>query len=514
MVIRNRQWFPERRQAGVCLHLTSLPGSGGIGEIGEAAFQFIDALEQMNLGFWQFLPTGPTGFGNSPYQSLSTFAGNEMLIDMTGLVRLGLLTGEEIQPLTRLPESRVNYGALIPVKSALLGLAADRFAERASSQLKSQFDLFQDQHDDPWLHDYALFRVLKSRHGEKEWLRWPARYRCHDENALRQLESQAWDQLLQVKTIQFLFCRQWQEMQQYATDKGVVLFGDMPIYVALDSADAWASRDLLRLDKNDRPELVAGVPPDYFSENGQLWGNPVYDWDAHAAVNYTWWISRFRRALQMTELVRVDHFRGFESFFAIARTAKTARNGEWRKGPGDALFDALYGALGELPIVAEDLGVITPEVDALRDRYKIPGMKVLQFEVLRKDFDIINIPDNCVCYTGTHDNDTIAGWYRGNPGGDDDPSAVRRTRRLIRDHCNGRAATIYHDMIRLAFSSNARLAITPLQDFLGLGSAARLNTPGTATLNWCWRTSQKVFDSDFHENVARLVEDSGRSGIR
>jgi len=288
----------------------------------------------------------------------------------------------------------------------------------------------------------------------------------------------------------------------------------MPIYVAQDSADAWASPDLLLLDENGNPELVAGVPPDYFSADGQLWGNPVYDWDAHAAGEYTWWLSRLRHSLHMSDLVRVDHFRGFESFFAVQRNAKTARNGEWHKGPGNALFDALENSLGKLPIVAEDLGIITPEVDALRHRYRIPGMKVLQFEVLRKDFDISDIEDNCVCYTGTHDNDTTAGWYRGNPGGDADSSKIRQTRKLIRDNCNGRARTIHHDMIRLAFSSEARLAIAPLQDFLGLGSAARLNTPGTGAANWCWRASEKVFDSALHESVATLVDDSNRGSLR
>ena len=514
MVVRDRQWFSERRRAGVCLHITSLPGSGGIGEIGQAAFRFIDALSQMNLACWQFLPTGPTGFGNSPYQSLSTFAGNEMLIDMTGLVRSGLLAADEIKTLAGLPATKVDYSALIPKKSALLELAADRFVERTPGRLKTEFALFQEEHNDTWLHDYALFRVLKSMSGEKEWMRWPARYRSRDEKALRQLEDRARDLILRIKVIQFLFYSQWRQIQQYASDKGVLLFGDMPIYVAQDSADAWASPDLLLLDENGNPELVAGVPPDYFSADGQLWGNPVYDWDAHAAGEYTWWLSRLRHSLHMSDLVRVDHFRGFESFFAVQRNAKTARNGEWHKGPGNALFDALENSFGKLPIVAEDLGIITPEVDALRHRYRIPGMKVLQFEVLRKDFDISDIEDNCVCYTGTHDNDTTAGWYRGNPGGDADSSKIRQTRKLIRDNCNGRAMTIHHDMIRLAFSSEARLAIAPLQDFLGLGSAARLNTPGTGAANWCWRASEKVFDSALHESVASLVDDSNRGSLR
>lgn len=502
--------FTRHRRAGVCLHLTSLPGNYGIGEIGDAAFRFIDTMSDMNLGVWQFLPIGPTGFGNSPYQSLSTFAGNEMLIDVGGLVKTGLLARKELTPLTGLPSAMADFEQLIPKKTALIRLAAKRFSERANADLQSGFDRFQDRHNSNWLHDYALFRVLKSRHGEEEWLRWPARFRSRDVKAIQKLERDEASLLQLVKIEQFLFYDQWQKLQQYAHEKGILLFGDMPIYVALDSADAWASPELLRLDKNGRPELVAGVPPDYFSEDGQLWGNPVYDWDAHAAENYRWWISRLRHSMQIADLVRIDHFRGFESFFAIERNALTARAGEWHKGPGDALFTALRKSLGDISIVAEDLGVITPEVDSLRSRHNIPGMKVLQFEVLRNDFNITGIGENCVCYTGTHDNDTTAGWYRANPGGAVSTQEVSKTRKMIRDACRGRAASIHLDMVRLAFGSAARMAIAPLQDYLGLGSEARLNTPGTAENNWRWRLGFKQIDAALVESVAGMVDESDR----
>jgi len=505
--------FMQERRGGVCLHLTSLPGKYGIGEIGDAAFKFIDTLNDMNLGVWQFLPAGPTGFGNSPYQSLSTFAGNEMLIDLAGLVRAALLTAPEIQALNVLPVTEVDFEQLVPKKTALIQLAAKRFMKSAAADLKSEFDQFRDCHDRRWLHEYALFRVLKSRHAERQWLLWPEGFRDHDTAALRKFEARSGRALLEVKIVQFLFFHQWRKLQQYASEKGVLLFGDMPIYIALDSADAWARRQLLQVDEDGRPKLVAGVPPDYFSRDGQLWGNPVYDWDFHAAEKYRWWTGRIQHSLQIADLVRIDHFRGFESYFAIKPDADTARDGEWLKGPGDAIFHAFRDALGDISIVAEDLGLITPEVDALRRRQHLPGMKVLQFEVLRNDFDIMSIEEDCVCYTGTHDNDTTAGWYRAKPAGAANRKEISQVRRKIRDACDGRPATIHRDMIRLAFASRARLAIAPLQDFLGLGSEARMNTPGTIGNNWRWRVREDSLDDALTESVARLVDESQRKTL-
>ena len=506
----SRETLPRERSAGVCLHLTSLPGRYGIGEIGDAALGFVDTIVGMGLNVWQFLPTGPTAYGDSPYQPLSTFAGNELLIDLGAIVRAGLLASNEADSLLALPADTVDYGALIPLKKALLKRATGRFHAQANAGVKADFDAFLEDNDADWLHDYALFRLLKTRHAERPWHEWQPAYAQRDEKALRQLASSAADELESVKIIQFLFRRQWQRLREYANDRGVVMFGDMPICIALDSADAWANRDIVCLDADGRPTHVAGVPPDYFSEDGQLWGNPLYDWDRHAADGYHWWIERLRKTAELADLVRIDHFRGFEAYWAVPAGAETARIGKWIKGPGDALFDAMEAALGKLPIVAEDLGVITPEVDALRERYHIPGMKVLQFEVSDEDFDLLDIEDNCVCYTGTHDNDTTIGWFTGSPDDIRSEMEIRRTRDQVLDITGGQSETIHNDLIKLAFSTDARLAIAPLQDYLGLGSEARLNTPGTSGNNWRWRVRPEQLTPAFIDSVARMVGLSNR----
>lgn len=479
--------LPPGRQAGVCLHITSLPGPYGIGEIGQSAFEFIAAMKEMQLGVWQFLPTGPTAYGDSPYQPLSTFAGNELLIDVRDLIAKSLLEKDEAQELAALPVDFVDYGALIPIKNRLLKLAAGRFKERASPSLKSACDHFVEDNDELWLQDYALYRILKTRHGERPWTEWAPKYAHRDPRAMRELEASAETQIADIKVIQFLFFEQWGRLREYASDHGVRLFGDMPIYIALDSADAWEHPEILRIDRDGRPEAVAGVPPDYFSEDGQLWGNPLYDWDVHARSNYRWWVERLSASARLSDMVRIDHFRGFEAYWSVPAESKTAKTGAWEPGPGGAIFDAMQDALGNLPIVAEDLGVITPEVAALRDRYDIPGMVVLQFKVTDADFDLAQVVPNSVCYTGTHDNDTTIGWH------------------------NGDNESIHIDMIRDAFCTDAKLAIAPLQDYLGLGSEARLNTPGTSRNNWRWRFQDRQLTSDLRGQVANLVKLSGRA---
>ncbi len=503
--------LPARRQAGVCLHITALPGPYGIGEIGESAHRFVDAMHEMQLGVWQFLPIGPTAYGDSPYQSLSTFAGNELLIDVADLIAKNLLEAEEAEELAGLPRDYVDYGALIPIKNRLLRLAARRFEERASAALKSECDAFVARNNDAWLHDYALYRILKTRHGERPWPEWPPGYVHRDANALRELEESAHAQIADIKVIQFLFFEQWARLRAYANERGVRLFGDMPICIAHDSADAWAHREILRIDRDGRPDAVAGVPPDYFSEDGQLWGNPLYDWDAHAASGYRWWVERLKASAELADMVRIDHFRGFEAYWSVPADSDTAKNGAWEPGPGDAIFDAMRESLGNLPIVAEDLGVITPEVDGLRERHKIPGMVVLQFDVADDDFDLEAIAEYSVCYTGTHDNDTTVGWFRGSPGDIRSKSEIRKTQEAALAITGGTAETIHLDLIRLAFSSKARLAIAPLQDFLGLGSEARFNIPGTSRNNWRWRVQESQLSPDLRQHVARLVEASGRA---
>jgi len=502
--------LPAGRHAGVCLHISSLPGPYGIGEIGSEARAFVDKMRDMQLSVWQFLPTGPTAYGDSPYQPLSTFAGNEMLISIGDLVESGFLAENEVEELTALPTHFVDYGPLIPVKSRLLEIAAQRFTFKASPELKDQYAKFLAAHDGAWLHDYAVFRILKTRHGEQPWPEWKPEYVHRDEKALRELETSEAAKIETIKIIQFLFHDQWQRFRDYAHANGVTLFGDMPIYIALDSSDAWANREILRIDTDGRPDNVAGVPPDYFSEDGQLWGNPLYDWNMHAAGGYKWWVDRLRASAKLTDIVRIDHFRGFEAYWSVPADSATARVGAWEPGPGDAIFNAMQAALGPLPIVAEDLGVITREVEGLRDRHHIPGMRVLQFDVCDDGFKLSDIGQNSVCYTGTHDNDTTTGWFRGSPNDIRSSEEIERAQKSVLKITGGTPKTIHSDLIKAAFSTDAQLAIAPMQDYLGLGSDARLNTPGTPGGNWRWRVLLTQLKPEFCDNVADMVRASGR----
>ena len=498
------------RQAGVLMHITSLPGEHGIGDIGDSARAFVDALSDMDIGVWQFLPLGPTAYGDSPYQPLSAFAGNANLICLNQLVELGLLHEAELQPLTGLPRDYCDYGRLIPAKRGLLRLAAERLRDRSGGALMSEYEEFLHRHRD-WVEDYALFRVLKTEHGERPWPEWDKIFVRRDPTALQRVREAYRDAIETTQVTQFLFDRQWRELRLYATERGVTLFGDIPIYIALDSADAWTNREMLQVDADGVPSAVAGVPPDYFSEDGQLWGNPLYDWAYHERTGYRWWIERMQHIGRQTDLVRIDHFRGFESYWSVPFGETTAKNGAWVPGPGDALFEALRASLGELPIVAEDLGVITPEVDALRLGQGLPGMVVLQFEVGEEDFDFDAIVENSVCYTGTHDNDTTIGWFEG--AGDDTRTRaeVLEAQAAVLALTGGTAQTIHTDMIRLAFDSNSMLAVAPMQDFLGLGSEARLNRPGTTRDNWRWRMAEGALDGALADRIRRMVEDASRT---
>ncbi|MEJ2177362.1 MAG: 4-alpha-glucanotransferase [Gammaproteobacteria bacterium] len=500
-------------QAGVCLHISSLPGHYGIGEIGGAAREFIDLMVRMNLKVWQFLPIGPTAYGDSPYQPLSTFAGNEMLIDVGSMIREGLVTSNEADSLIHLPTKQVDYGALIAKKKILLDRAAGRFHSQSSARTLADFDQFLECHNQAWLHEYALFRILKSRHQERPWPEWDPSLVHREHKALRRIEADAGYEIERIKVMQYIFYRQWKRLREYAAAHGIVLFGDMPICIALDSADAWANREILCLNRDAQPTHVAGVPPDYFSEDGQLWGNPLYDWEFHAATGYRWWIERVQKSAEQTDIVRLDHFRGFESFWSVPSEAQSARVGEWKPGPGDAIFNAMHDALGYLPIIAEDLGVITPEVEALRDRHNIPGMRVLQFEINDHDFDISSIAENCVCYTGTHDNDTTVGWFLGSEGDSRTRDEILKTQKRVLDITNGDLDSIHDDMIRVAYSSPALLAIAPLQDYLGLGSEARLNIPGTTANNWRWRMSSEQLTPAVMDSIGEMVAKSSRSMV-
>ena len=501
---------PVTRRAGVCLHIASLPGPYGIGELGPEARAFVDKLCAMQLSVWQFLPTGPTAYGDSPYQPLSTFAGNENLISINELINMGLLSDDEADELKTLPERHVDYGRLIPVKKRLLQLAALRFSSDADFELRSAYSEFLAGNDKAWLHDYAIFRILKTRHGERPWPEWQPQYVHRDPSALAELEDAEAGEIQSIKVTQFLFHHQWRAFRHYANSKGVSLFGDMPIYIALDSSDAWANRAILSVDEDGKPDHVAGVPPDYFSEDGQLWGNPLYDWKKHAQDGYQWWVDRLSAAAELVDIVRIDHFRGFESYWSVAADSDTARVGSWVPGPGDGLFEAIKGTLGSLPIVAEDLGVITPEVEDLRDRHELPGMRVLQFDVTEEGFRLSDVGENSVCYTGTHDNDTTLGWFHGSPDDIRSDEEIRLAQIAVLDITGGTPETIHEDLIKAAFSTDARLAIAPMQDYLGLGSEARINTPGTCGGNWRWRVLDSQLTQKLCDNVADIVRASGR----
>jgi 4-alpha-glucanotransferase len=498
------------RQAGVCLHISSLPGVHGIGDIAESSLTFLDTLVEMGLGVWQFLPTGPTAYGDSPYQPLSAFAGNTLLIGLEPLVDLGFLDAADLAPLSDLPRDHVDFGRLIPAKRALLERASRRFSNQPAGSLRVEYEDFLHLHGSRWLEDYALFSVLKSLHQEKPWPEWDSCFVHRESAALQKIVSAHQESLDHVRFAQFLFLRQWQELKTTASGKGIQLFGDMPIYIALDSADAWSNPEMLLIDHDGRPASVAGVPPDYFSEDGQLWGNPLYDWAFHKQTGYRWWVERMKHAASLNDLVRIDHFRGFESFWSVPFGSETARTGQWVAGPGEGLFKALCNALGSLPIVAEDLGVITPEVDKLRLDHSMPGMVVLQFEAGDPEFDIGTIEENSVCYTGTHDNDTTVGWFRGTGEDTRTRKEVLAMQKCVLELTGGTEDTIHEDMIRLAFSSNAALAVVPMQDFLGLGSDARLNIPGTTMNNWRWRLQEEQLGSKLNESVMNWVQESSR----
>ena len=493
--------FPRR--SGILLHPTSLPGPYGVGELGPEAFTWLDFLASAGQRLWQVMPLGPTGYGDSPYQSFSTFAGNHLLISLDALVGEGWLEAAELAPVADLPDGRVEYGALIPRKLALLEQAAQRFSHAAGGGERAALEAFRAEQAG-WLDDYALFMALKEAHGGAAWSDWVPGLRDRQAGPLERARSEVADAATKHALWQFWFFRQWGAVRRRASELGIQVVGDLPIFVSMDSADAWANPELFHFGDDGRPTVVAGVPPDYFSATGQRWGNPLYRWDVLAETGYAWWVERVRAALGMVDIVRIDHFRGFAAYWEIPASEETAVNGRWVEGPGHALFGVLRAELGELPVIAEDLGVITPDVDELRLRHGLPGMKVLQF-AFASDADDPYLPHNyereCVVYTGTHDNDTTAGWYA---------SAPEVERDLVRRYLATGGGEIAWEMIRLAQASVADTAIVPLQDVLGLGSEARMNTPGTAGGNWAWRFAWQDVPFWVAPQLAELAELYGR----
>jgi len=483
------------RAGGILLHPTSLPGPFGIGDIGPSAHRWIKFLSSAGCKLWQTLPLGPTSYKDSPYQSFSAFAGNLYLISPEFLARDGLLKDSDLKNLPSFPEHRVDYGSVIKWKLGMLERSFKRFTHKATAELRSEYNRFEHAEAD-WLDNFSLFMALKDAHDGASWTSWDEPLRQRLPTALAKARISHAQSIDKHKYGQFLFFRQWRELKLQASIHGIEIIGDVPSFVALDSADVWSNPELFYLNPDGSPVCVAGVPPDYFSPTGQLWGNPLYRWAVHKDTGYAWWIARLRKTLEMVDVVRLDHFRGFEDYWEIPAAAPTAETGRWVSGPGDHFFEQVRAQLGQLPIIAEDLGIITLGVTALRKRFGLPGMKVLQFAFHGQPDDAFlphNYDDACVAYTGTHDNDTTAGWY----------SKATATELEYFDHyTNAIEAEIAWRMIRLVWSSVAVYAISPMQDFLNLGSEARMNLPGSPDGNWEWRLHQ----DDLATNLAARIK--------
>lgn len=486
------------RKSGILLHITSLPGPYGIGTMSAEARRFVDFLAEAKQKIWQILPLGPTGYGDSPYQSFSTFAGNPLLIDFDQLVEKGWLPAAE---LAQAPgnDKWVDFGPVIDFKFKKLWIAYQGFMEAASREDRLAFAEFCTQRE--WLHDYSLFMELKNYHQGKPWYQWEDRYKFRNQEALSQFAQEHEAAVNFWKFLQFVFFRQWTEIKRYANEKGIQIIGDIPIFIAHDSADAWSHPEVFLFDENRNPTFVAGVPPDYFSETGQLWGNPLYNWEYLKQTNFRWWVERVKGNLDLYDLIRIDHFRGFAAYWAVPFGESTAVNGQWRPAPGHELFDTIRKELGNLPIIAEDLGVITPDVEELRDHFGFPGMKVLQFAfnpMKGNEYLPHNYPHaNCICYTGTHDNNTTLGWFN---------DLDEETRSNVIRYLPGGGENTVWKFIRLAWSSVASVAIVPMQDVLELGSKARMNTPGKPSGNWQWRFQAAEYDPEITRKLRCITE--------
>ncbi len=502
--------FP--RSSGILLHPTSLPGRFGIGDLGPEAYGFVDFLAAAGQKIWQVLPLGPTGYGDSPYQLFSAFAGNPFLISLDQLAEEGLLTGEELARAPEFPGDAVDYGRVIRFRLPLLRAAYTRF--QTGWKDRRELDDFADfrRSCESWLGDYALFMAVKAAHGgEAVWSRWEPDIAARKPAALEEWRARLAEEIEALEFAQYMFARQWRSLHDYARERGIRIMGDLPIYVAHDSADVWANPELFQLDAAGDAAVMSGVPPDYFSATGQLWGNPIYRWDRMAETGFRWWIERLRAALAQVDLVRLDHFRGLEAYWEVPAGETTARNGQWVKGPGAALLEALKGALGDLPIVAENLGVITPEVEAIRTQFGLPGMAILQFafgkDPQAPDFKPHNYPHDRVAYTGTHDNNTTVGWWSSTGAGDSTRTLedIREERDFTRKYLATDGREIHWAFIRTLMASVANTVLFPLQDVLGLGSEARMNTPAVPSGNWRWRYRKETLTPAIAQRLKEMV---------
>ena len=525
------------RSSGILLNPTSFPSKYGIGDLGKCAYEFIDFIEKAGQTIWQILPLGPTSFGDSPYQSFSTFAGNTNIISPDILIKKGFLDENiinDIPEILNLDSTIIDYGSVVNYKYNLFKKAFSNFKNiiKKEYNLKLKFEKFCDNNS-YWLDDYCLFISLKNYFIEKRkyefdskefkqfckktknklsenvqkdyyygavWSSWPSDILKRTSSAIKKWEKELSDEILYYKFLQFEFFEQWFELKNYANKKGISIIGDIPIFVAYDSADTWSNPQNYYIDSDGFPTVVAGVPPDYFSETGQLWGNPLYNWEEHKKNNYKWWISRISSVLSNVDIVRIDHFRGFESYWEIPFGEETAIKGKWVKGPREELFNTIRKKLGDLPIIAEDLGIITKEVSELRNELNFPGMKVLQFafdDSDDNDYLPYNYDKNCVVYTGTHDNDTTLGWYN-------NASEIEKDK--VRRYMNISGEDISWDLIRLAMSSTAVFSIFPLQDVLRLDSNSRMNTPSVADKNWRWRYTEDMLKEEYSNGLLYLTK--------
>lgn len=519
----------SERKSGVLLHITSLPGTPGIGTLGKEAYKFADWLKEAGQSYWQVLPIGPTGYGDSPYASFSTFAGNPLLIDLDTLVEKGWANAADIVPPEYIKsEGNVDFGAVVWWKMPVLYKCAEYFLKNADKESRVKYEAFKNDNSS-WLNNFADYTSIKKFYDKKAqdegvsgvesmWNRfWPKDLAAHDMAAVSKWDAEHTEDVEQIKVIQFFFAEQWDALKKYVNSKGIKIIGDIPIFVAGDSADVWSAQHLFQFDKNTLLQTsCAGVPPDYFSATGQLWGNPLYDWEAMKADNYSWWVSRIQNMLHLVDVVRIDHFRGFESYWRIPYGAPTAVTGEWVKGPAMELFNEIKNRLGTLPIIAEDLGVLTPEVEALRDGCAFPGMKILQFAFDDNPWSDASahndyIPEtykgtNWIVYTGTHDNDTTMGIIS---------NGTEQYRKNMAHYLGLPENASYEDLckglIKCGFNCSADTFIVPLQDVYCLGAETRMNTPSTTGANWCWRMSSNLLDHSGAASLKSLSEASGRN---
>ena len=495
--------MPFARASGVLLHPTSLWANGGVGDLGPSAYAFADFLAAARQGVWQVLPLNPPGLGNSPYSAISAFAGNPLLISLDRLVAHGWLAADRLAALPP-ATGTANYPDALEHKLPLLFEAAQGFLARASGNARAQFDAFCPENA-WWLEDFALFHILRRRYPERWWNQWPREFARRDPEAIAALRRDAAAEVAAERVIQFFFFEQWRALRRYCAGRSIRLAGDIAIFVSYDSADVWMNPHLFHLDENFEPTVVAGVPPDYFSETGQRWGNPIYRWDVMRQDDYSWWTARLQATARSFDYIRLDHFRGFDQYWEIPAGEPTAIHGHWVDGPKDDLFAKVRSALGGLPFFAEDLGHITPEVHALRERLGIPRMAVLQFGFFDRGAHIY-LPHHCdsatVIYTGTHDTDTTVGWWN---------SAAGNVRQAATAYLGPCSDGIHWGMIRAAESSPASLCIIPVQDVLGLPSSARMNTPSVSDGNWTWRIQPEMLTRELSERLAAIVEVTDRT---